>query len=84
MGSISLDLDEPLSAKPVGDDETTVALGDQPAAPADPMTRKFELADEFRQIGDLDGARELLQEVLENSQDATLKARAQSMLDSLG
>ena len=48
------------------------------------MHRKFELAEEFRQIGDVDGARELLQEVLENSQDEGLKARAQGMLDSLG
>ena len=85
LNSISLDLDEPASAPaPAVEDETTIALGDQPAAPADPMTRKFELADEFRQIGDLDGARELLQEVLDNSQDAALKAKAQSMLDSLG
>jgi pilus assembly protein FimV len=83
LDSISLDLDEPATAA-ASADETTVAFPDQGAAPADPMTRKFELADEFRQIGDLDGARELLQEVLENSQDATLKARAQSVLDSLG
>jgi len=50
---------------------------------ADPMARKLELADEFRQIGDADGARELLQEVIEQAQDAGLKARAQSMLDTL-
>ena len=50
--------------------------------PEDPMERKFELAEEFRQIGDLDGARELLQEVVANA-DGGLQAKAQAMLDSL-
>ena len=50
--------------------------------PEDPMERKFELAEEFRQIGDLDGARELLQEVVANAGGA-LQAKAQAMLDSL-
>ena len=50
--------------------------------PEDPMERKFELAEEFRQIGDLDGARELLQEVVANAQ-GPLQAKAQAMLDSL-
>jgi len=44
--------------------------------------RKFELAEEFRQIGDVDGARELLQEVVANAGGA-LQAKAQAMLDSL-
>ena len=42
------------------------------------------LAQEFRQIGDVDGARELLQEVVDNAQDGSLKSRAQTMQDSLG
>jgi pilus assembly protein FimV len=84
MSEISLDLDapgEPVSEAvhdPLGD-ETLPAAG----VPADPMTRKFELAEEFRQIGDMDGARELLQEVIDNAQDGPLKAKAQSMLSSL-
>jgi pilus assembly protein FimV len=49
---------------------------------ADPLSRKIELADEFRQIGDADGARDLLQEVIEKA-DGALKARAQAMLASL-
>ena len=50
---------------------------------SDPMARKLELADEFRQIGDADGARELLQEVIDSTSDAGLRAKAQAMLDGL-
>ena len=48
----------------------------------DPLERKLELADEFRQIGDIDGARDLLQEVIASA-DGALKAKAQAMLASL-
>jgi pilus assembly protein FimV len=41
------------------------------------------LAEEFRQIGDTDGARDLLEEVVAKA-TGTLKTRAQSMLDDLG
>jgi pilus assembly protein FimV len=41
---------------------------------SDPISRKLELAEEFRQIGDTEGARDLLQEVV---------AKAQGMLDDL-
>jgi pilus assembly protein FimV len=49
---------------------------------ADPLQRKLELADEFRQIGDVEGARDLLEEVVAKGGDS-LKARAQAMLDRL-
>lgn len=49
----------------------------------DPMERKLDLADEFRQIGDLEGARDLLNEVIATA-DGPLKQKAQNMLDSLG
>jgi pilus assembly protein FimV len=49
----------------------------------DPMVRKLELADEFRQIGDKDGARDLLREVLAKASGST-RTKAQSMLDDLG
>jgi pilus assembly protein FimV len=49
---------------------------------ADPLARKVELADEFRQIGDLEGARDLLQEVIDKAEGA-LRAKAQGMLDNL-
>jgi len=50
---------------------------------SEPMARKIELADEFRRIGDDEGARELLEEVVTKA-DGALKARAQTMLDALG
>jgi len=48
----------------------------------DPLSRKLELAEEFRQIGDTEGARDLLEEVLASA-DGALKAKARGMLDSL-
>ncbi len=48
----------------------------------DPLVRKIELAEEFRQIGDLDGARDLLEEVIGKAK-GEIKARAQGMLDRL-
>ena len=79
LSSISLDLDEP------GSKDTGLVLDEKApelAAPSDPMERKFELAEEFRQIGDVDGARELLQEVVAHASGG-LQAKAQSMLDTL-
>ena len=90
MSTFSLDLDLPepsvLSAGPsmlppieghgAGADETGEV--DE----SDPLARKLELADEFRQIGDLEGARDLLQEVIDGS-DGALKAKAQRILASL-
>jgi pilus assembly protein FimV len=59
-----------------------------PAAPADasgngPLARKLELAEEFRQIGDHEGARDLLEEVVSKAEGA-LKSKAQGMLEKLG
>ncbi|MFM2404507.1 MAG: hypothetical protein RL223_2387 [Pseudomonadota bacterium] len=51
--------------------------------PSDPMARKLELAEEFRQIGDLEGARDLLEEVASRG-TGELKARAVQMLGQLG
>jgi pilus assembly protein FimV len=49
----------------------------------DPLARKIELAEEFEQIGDQEGARELLMEVLAQA-DGELKARAEALLARLG
>ena len=46
-----------------------------------PATRSV-LAEEFRQIGDMEGARDLLEEVLDSA-DGALKSKAQGMLDKL-
>jgi pilus assembly protein FimV len=54
-----------------------------PTAEADALERKLELAEEFRQIGDLEGARDLLEEVVAKS-EGVLRNKAQGMLDSLG
>ena len=48
-----------------------------------PLARKLELAEEFRQIGDLEGARDLLEEVVAKGEGA-LQAKAQGMLEKLG
>ena len=48
----------------------------------DPLARKLELAEEFRQIGDTEGARDLLEEVIAKA-DGALKSKAQGMLDGL-
>ena len=55
------------------------------AAPGadDPLARKLELAEEFRQIGDLEGARDLLEEVVGKA-EGSLKTKARGMLDRLG
>jgi len=49
---------------------------------ADPLVRKLELAEEFRRIGDAEGARDLLEEVVAKA-DGALKTKAQGMLDNL-
>ena len=59
------------------------ALDDLTFASADPLARKLELAEEFRQIGDIDGARDLLEEVVSKAA-GSLRSRAQAMLDTLG
>ena len=87
LGSISLDLDA--LDGPEGPVHDTVhegldALQEPALASTDPMARKLDLAEEFRQIGDADGARELLQEVVEQASDEGLRGKAQSMLDNLG
>jgi pilus assembly protein FimV len=91
MSGISLDLD-----LPAGDDEKTIPVApkksgytdiDLPSLDEegsdDPLSRKLELAEEFRQIGDKDGARDLLNEVVAKATGA-VKSKAQSMLADLG
>jgi len=97
MGAISLDLGAPSGAAPLASSsgpasKPALDFGDftLPAQPSslgvldenDPLARKLELAEEFRQIGDMEGARDLLEEVVAKAGGA-LKTKAQSMLDSL-
>lgn len=89
FGSVSLDLGTP-SSKETGEpalDYSSIrgSFESGPAATvdtSDPLARKFELAEEFRQIGDMEGARDLLEEVVAQASEP-LKSRAQSKLDSL-
>ena len=95
FGSLDFDLGEP-AAQPRSDTpgerfpDFELSSPPDEAAPAsaygnlseDPLARKLELAEEFRQIGDLEGARDLLEEVIAKA-DGALKSKAQGMLDRL-
>ncbi len=91
LGSISLDLGnettiaqpKAVPTAPVSTDYGAIDLGEATDDGSDPIARKLELAEEFRQIGDTEGARDLLQEVVSKS-SGTVKTRAQSMLNDLG
>ncbi|MBA3596238.1 MAG: hypothetical protein H0W40_02530 [Methylibium sp.] len=74
----------PLAVEVADDDLSDVATLDLPgvATPDDALARKLELAEEFRQIGDVEGARDLLQEVIAQT-DGTLKTRAEGMMRDL-
>lgn len=77
MGALSLDLDAASA------DKATVAPAPAPAVDLeDPLETKFALAEEFRAIGDADGARSLAEEVLAQS-NGSLKAKAQAFLNAL-
>jgi pilus assembly protein FimV len=90
LSAISLDLDSPAgapqaAAEPPVEPEADLSGIDFEADGgdgADPLERKLELAEEFRQIGDMEGARDLLQEVVAKA-DGALKSKAQGMLDDL-
>ena len=73
LGTLSLDL-EPLPA---------VASAELAAEAEDPLATKLALADEFVSIGDDDGARALIEEVIAEA-SGDLKIRAQRALSSLG
>lgn len=78
LGALSLDLGGPATESP---QQITVA----PPASSDaddPLETKFALAEEFRAIGDVDGARSLAEEVLAHS-SGSLKGKAQAFLNAL-
>ncbi len=88
LSDISLDLDKPstMSEPAPLTGMSTSGMGltglDDLEDDTDPLARKLELAEEFHQIGDYEGARDLLAEVLEKA-EGPLKAKAQAMFDSL-
>lgn len=70
--SLSLDLD----------DSDVVPTKQPPLARVDALRSKLELAEEFRANGDAEGARALIQQVI-NESDGDLRARAQQALSQL-
>ena len=72
LDSLSLELNGPHSQNP----------GNSVAADEDPLQTKFLLAEEFRSLGDADGARSLAEEVLTEAR-GPLKVKAQAFLNSL-
>ena len=74
MGSLSLDLDGPAA------DEATTEAPDSTSE--DPLETKLALADEFVSIGDEDGARALIEEVVAEA-TGDMRAKAQRALANL-
>ncbi|WP_374435619.1 FimV/HubP family polar landmark protein [Inhella sp.] len=71
------------SASKVGGDSLIDAMQDLAEDDGDPMQRQLELAEEFRQIGDTEGARDVLQELIKQVGSGPLYERAKAMLDQL-
>jgi pilus assembly protein FimV len=69
MGGLSLDLGTPSEQPGSGSD--------------DPLATKLALADEFKAIGDTDGARALIEEIIAEA-SGDMKSRAQKALAALG
>ncbi len=74
LGSLSLDLDETTTESPSVRDNLDDNNG--------PLETKFSLAEEFRALGDMDGARSLAEEVLAQA-SGSLKNKAQAFLNAL-
>ena len=77
MGFLSLDLDAPTTESP---SVTKTAMASE--TKVGPLETKFALAEEFRALGDSDGARSLASEVVAQAQGA-LKTKAQAFLNAL-
>ena len=80
LGWMPLDLDASTPAEAL--EPAAVVAPDLDISPDDPLATKRALAEEFNAIGDSDGARALIEEVLAEASGA-VKARAQKMLESL-
>ena len=78
MSALSLDLDAPITESP----PFAKAASKEPAVVEGPLETKFALAEEFRALGDPDGARSLANEVAAQAQGA-LKTKAQAFLNTL-
>jgi pilus assembly protein FimV len=75
LSSLSLDLDAP---------SPSLSTAPTPAENEDdPLATKLALADEFKAIGDTDGARALIEEIIAEA-DGEMKSRAEQALAALG
>ena len=74
------DAASPLKSEP--DDEPVTQAGAFPDMADDPLETKLALAEEFKAIGDDDGARALIEEVISEA-TGEMKAKAQRALNSL-
>jgi len=75
LGSLSLDLNGPTTESPAHPEEAL-------SGSEDPLETKFLLAEEFRSLGDSDGARSLAEEVMAEAK-GPLKVKAQAFLNAL-
>lgn len=75
LGGVSLDLDTPTSAP-----EESTSAGE--LTEENPLETKLSLAEEFRAIGDIEGARSLAEEVM-NESSGTLQSKARTFLADL-
>ena len=81
LGSLSLDLDTPVVESPKVAKDAKNANA-EPLQVQGPLDIKFALAEEFRALGDSDGARSLATEVVAQAHGA-LKTKAQAFLNAL-
>lgn len=79
LDDLSLDLDLPSASADTGSTSPAPATA---LAPEDPLATKLALAQEFNMIGDSEGARTLIEEVIAES-SGDLKARAQRLLSDI-
>ncbi len=90
LSSISLDLDSPagapLPAPGSAPEPGALDTGEidffAPAGAAEPVQRKLDLAEELLQLGDSNGARDLLNEILGQAEGGQ-KTRAEALLAQL-
>ena len=74
-------LDDDAPVTKVGGDSLLDAMHD--LDDADPVMRQLELAEEFRQIGDVEGARDVLQELIAQVSSGPVYEKAKALLDEL-
>ena len=79
LGGLSLDLDVPSAHGEI----SKLPTEDRNAMPDDPLATKLALAEEFKTIGDIEGARTYFEEVIAEA-SGELKEKAQKLLAELG